>query len=50
VERVETVRQASIRQGSVLQTGEPDRPALAASPSQDTSLFDYDPCTVPIHV
>jgi salicylate hydroxylase len=49
-ERVETVRQASIRQGEILQTGEPGRPALAASPSQDTALFDYDPCTVPLHV
>ena len=49
-DRVETVRQGSIRQGAILQTGEPDRPALAGSPSQNTALFDYDPCTVPLHV
>ncbi len=48
--RVETVREASIRQGAILQTGEPARPALAASPSQDTALFDYDPCTVSLGV
>jgi salicylate hydroxylase len=47
-DRVETVREASIRQGAILQTGEPDRPALAASPSQDTTLYDYDPRSVPI--
>jgi salicylate hydroxylase len=45
-DRVEAVRRASIRQGEILQTGEPDRPALAASPSQNTALFDYDPRTV----
>jgi salicylate hydroxylase len=49
-DRVETVRQASIRQGDILLTGEPTRPALSASPSQNTALFDYDPCTVPIDV
>jgi salicylate hydroxylase len=49
-DRVEAVRQASIRQGDILQTGEPDRPALAASPSQNAALFDYDPCTVPLDV
>ena len=27
-----------------------ERPALAGSPSQNTALYDYDPCTVPIHV
>jgi salicylate hydroxylase len=48
-DRVEAVRRASIRQGEILQTGEPARPALAASPSQSAALFDYDPCTVPIH-
>jgi salicylate hydroxylase len=49
-ERVDTVRRQSIRQGAVLQTGEPDRPALAASPSQDASLYDYDPRAVTIGV
>ncbi len=49
-DRVEAVRRASIRQGEILQAGEPERPALAASPSQNTALFDYDPSTVALDV
>ncbi len=50
VERVETVRQESIRQGRILQSGEPDGGAVARSPSQNTALFDYDPRTAPLGV
>jgi salicylate hydroxylase len=50
IERVETVRLESIRQGRILQSGEPDGAAVARSPSQNTALFDYDPRTVALHV
>jgi len=50
IERVETVRLESIRQGRILQSGEPDGAAVARSPSQNTALFDYDPRTAPLHV
>jgi salicylate hydroxylase len=43
-ERVRTVRDESIRQGEILQAGGSDGPALKASPSQNPTLFDYDPC------
>jgi len=49
-DRVETVRLESIRQGRILQSGEPDGGAVAKSPSQNTALFDYDPRTVAFHV
>ena len=49
-DRVETVRLESIRQGRILQSGEPDGGAVARSPSQNTALFDYDPRTVALHV
>ncbi len=42
--RVESVRSESIRQGRILQSGEPNEAAVAASPSQDLNLFGYDPC------
>ncbi len=47
-ERVETVRQESIQQGRILQSGEPDGGAVARSPSQNAALFDYDPRTAPL--
>jgi salicylate hydroxylase len=46
--RVEAVRLGSIRQGEIIQAGEPTGSDLRQSPSQNSALFDYDPCTVPI--
>jgi salicylate hydroxylase len=50
LDRVEAVRTQSIRQGEIIQASDPDRSALTRSPSQNTAIFDYDPCTVPLHV
>jgi salicylate hydroxylase len=50
LERVETVRTQTIRQGEIIQASDPDGPAVTRSPSQNTHLFDYDPTTVLIHV
>jgi salicylate hydroxylase len=49
-ERVENVRVQTIRQGEIIQATDPDHYGLTHSPSQNVTLFDYDPCTVPIHV
>jgi salicylate hydroxylase len=49
-ERVEHVRVQSIRQGEVIQATDPDHFGLTHSPSQNVTLFDYDPCSVPIDV
>jgi salicylate hydroxylase len=49
IERVETVRRDSIRQGEIIQAAVPDRTAVLRSPSQSHSLYHYDPCTVPLH-
>jgi len=49
-ERVEHARVQSIRQGEIIQATDPDHFGLTHSPSQNVTLFDYDPCTVPIHV
>ncbi len=46
--RVERVRQQSILQGLRIQAADPDRVELERSPSQDASLFEHDPCTVPL--
>jgi salicylate hydroxylase len=48
VERVRHVREASIRQGEIIQASDPDRSSLAASPSQHNAIFDYDPLTAPL--
>lgn len=48
--RVEAVRVQTLRQGELIQTANPDHGDLGRSPSQDTSLFDYDPCSVQIPV
>ena len=48
--RVEQVRVQTIRQGEIIQAGDPDRQDVAKSPSQDVRLFDYDPTGVAIHV
>jgi len=50
IQRVETVRTQSIRQGEIIQASDPDRVGVGNSPSQNTTLFDYDPCTAPLHV
>jgi len=50
LDRVETVRTQTLRQGAMIQSADPDRQAMGASPSQNVTLFDYDPTTVPIHV
>jgi salicylate hydroxylase len=47
--RVDDVRVQTIRQGEIIQAADPDRQSLGRSPSQNTALFDYDPCTVPLH-
>ena len=43
LDRVETVRVQTIRQGEIIQGAAPVEQAIARSPSQDVSLFDYDP-------
>jgi salicylate hydroxylase len=48
--RVDVVRAQSIRQGEIIQATDPDGPSVRHSPSQNTALFDYDPCTAPIAV
>jgi len=48
--RVDDIRAQSIRQGEIIQAADPDGFSVRQSPSQNTALFDYDPCTVPIAV
>jgi salicylate hydroxylase len=48
--RVETVRTQSIVQGEIIQASDPDRAGVRGSPSQNTTLFDYDPCTAPLAI
>jgi len=50
LERVETIRTQSIVQGQIIQASDPDRAGVGASPSQNTTLFDYDPCTAPLAI
>lgn len=50
LERVETVRTQTIRQGEIIQASDPDGPAVTSSPSQNVDLFSYDPCEAVIHV
>jgi salicylate hydroxylase len=47
-QRVEAVRLGSIRQGEIIQASDPRESDLRRSPSQDSAIFDYDPCTVPV--
>lgn len=49
IERVDAVREKTIRQGEIIQSTDPDNNDLASSPSQEAPLFDYDPLAVPIH-
>jgi salicylate hydroxylase len=48
LDRVETIRIQSIRQGEIIQASDPDRAGVSSSPSQNTTLFDYNPCTAPL--
>jgi salicylate hydroxylase len=48
--RVERVRVESIRQGEIIQSHDPEGAQLTTSPSQDRSVFDYDPFTAPIEL
>jgi salicylate hydroxylase len=50
IERVAHVREASIRQGEIIQASNPDKATLTASPSQTTAIFDYDPVTAPLYL
>jgi salicylate hydroxylase len=50
IDRVENVRTQTLRQGDIIQSADPDREGMGGSPSQNETLFDYDPNTVPIHV
>jgi salicylate hydroxylase len=50
LDRVETVRTQSIVQGQIIQASDPDRAGVGGSPSQNTTLFDYDPCTAPLAI
>jgi salicylate hydroxylase len=50
LDRVETIRTQSIRQGEIIQANDPDRAGVGGSPSQNTTLFDYDPCTAPLAI
>jgi salicylate hydroxylase len=49
-ERVDSVRTQTIRQGEIIQSADPDRHGMGASPSQNVTLFEYDPTTVAIPV
>jgi salicylate hydroxylase len=48
-DRVETVRTQTIRQGEIIQGEAPDAKTIAASPSQDQRLFQYDPTRAVAH-
>jgi salicylate hydroxylase len=50
LDRVETIRTQSILQGQIIQASDPDRAGVGGSPSQNTTLFDYDPCTAPLAI
>jgi salicylate hydroxylase len=50
LDRVETIRTQSIVQGQIIQARDPDRAGVNSSPSQNTTLFDYDPCTAPLAI
>jgi salicylate hydroxylase len=48
MQRVEAVRLGSIRQGEIIQASDPVGFDLRQSPSQDSAIFDYDPCAVSV--
>jgi salicylate hydroxylase len=48
MQRVDAVRLASIRQGEVIEASDPQPSDLRQSPSQDSAIYDYDPCAVPV--
>jgi salicylate hydroxylase len=47
-DRVYEVRTRSQQQGEIIQATDPDQRAVQQSPSQNTAIFDYDPCTAPL--
>lgn len=49
IERVDAVRDKTVRQGEIIQASDPDNDDLASSPSQEAPLFDYDPVAVAVH-
>jgi salicylate hydroxylase len=49
IDRVEAVRLQTLRQGEIIQSDPVDVAALTSAPSQNTNLFNYDPCTVPVY-
>lgn len=48
-DRVNSVRNQTIRQGEIIQAGETSCAAMQRSPSQDARLFDYDATRIPLH-
>lgn len=48
IDRVDAVRDKTIRQGEIIQSARPGNDDLAASPSQEAPLFQYDPLTASI--
>lgn len=48
-DRVEAVRTATLRQGEMIQSADPETAGLDQAPAADKSLFDYDPSGVPLH-
>ena len=48
IDRVDAVRDKTIRQGEIIQATDPDNDDLASSPSQEAPLFDYDPVAVSV--
>jgi salicylate hydroxylase len=47
-QRVDAIRTQSILQGEIIQADDPAQSGVRQSPSQNTTLFHYDPCTVPV--
>lgn len=47
--RVEAVRVATLRQGEMIQSADPETAGLDQAPAADKALFDYDPSGVPLH-
>lgn len=47
-DRVDEVRRASILQGRIIQSTDPDREDITTAPSQNRALYDYDPVVAPL--
>ena len=50
IKRVETVRLQTIKQGEIIQGAAALEQDIARSPSQDSSLYDYDPAKAPLPI